>query len=192
MKDSLRLFVAFDPPDSLKQSLKEQLSLMPGEAGLRWVAPQMAHVTLKFIGYVDKKLLPRLETQIEEAARKNRSMHLDLKGSGAFPSPARARVLWLSFSGDIEEAQRLAKEIDMGVAKLGVPREKRRYVPHLTLARARQPVNVERLMRVWDEWVSEKGHGIFEVREIVLYKSELKPAGSEYSRISEFPLGERR
>jgi RNA 2',3'-cyclic 3'-phosphodiesterase len=81
----------------------------------------------------------------------------------------------------------LAAETDRATAKLGIESEKRAYSPHLTLARIKERTDLRRL----DEAIAalpSLEFGNFEARTFFLYLSTLRPGGSAYTKLAEFPL----
>ena len=106
--DKLRLFVALDLPEGLKQAIGEEMARIDASRGVRWASPQQVHLTLKFLGHIEEGKLQKMTDLLAKAARPHPPMRLRLHGSGAFPSPAKARVLWLGISGDLHELEGLA------------------------------------------------------------------------------------
>ncbi len=189
----MRLFVAADIPDDIREALGREMGRCVGCAGLRWVRPSQVHLTLKFLGTMVRKDLQTLADRLEKAAMSHPPMTLTLSGCGAFPSPQRARVFWLGLAGDREEICSLAADIDRRVAGLGVKKEERRFRPHLTLARCRDPQDLRGLLSDWEKWLKGMGAADFQVVGFVLYRSILHPDGPEYIKIEEFRLmGQKR
>ena len=120
------------------------------------------------------RLLPRLE----RAARRHLVFGLSLAGAGAFPSPARANVLWSGLSGDRKALGELAMSVSAGARRAGAPPpdEGRRYRPHVTLARCRMPADVRSIV---DDLSGYQGPA-WAVEEIYLIRSTL--AGSRATR----------
>jgi len=115
---------------------------------LRWTGRDAWHLTLAFLGEVDEKLIGRLGTRLERAAARHAPLSLSLGGAGAFPSPARARVLWTGVEGDRDGLSMLAMRVAAAARRAGAPpaQEGREYEPHLTLARCRAPADVRTLV----------------------------------------------
>jgi 2'-5' RNA ligase len=92
--------------------------------------------------------LARLVPRLERAAGRHPAFILSFSGGGAFPSATRANVLWSGLAGDRRALADLAASVAAGSRRAGAPPPEagRRYNPHLTLARCRAPVNVERVV----------------------------------------------
>jgi 2'-5' RNA ligase len=115
---------------------------------LRWTSTDAWHVTLAFLGEVGELSLARLLPRMDRAARRHPAFSLSFSGAGAFPSAARANVLWGGLAGDRRALADLAASVTAGARRAGAPPPGagRRFHPHLTLARCRAPVNVEQVV----------------------------------------------
>jgi 2'-5' RNA ligase len=141
----MRLFVGLAPSAAALDDLDAACApFRPSRDDLRWTSRELWHVTLAFLGEVGAESLPRLLPRLERAARRHLAFSLSLTGAGAFPSPARANVLWSGISGDRKALGELAMSVNAGARRAGTPApdEGRRYRPHVTLARCRMPVDV--------------------------------------------------
>jgi 2'-5' RNA ligase len=145
----MRLFVGLAPPAGALGDLDAACApLRKGRADLRWTSRELWHITLAFLGEVGEERLDRLVPRLERAARRHDGFGLSLAGAGAFPSPARANVLWGGLSGDRKALGELAMSVGAGARRAGVPQpdEGRRYRPHVTLARCRVPADVRSIV----------------------------------------------
>lgn len=141
----MRLFVGLAPPAAVLDDLEAACaSFRPSRGDLRWTSRELWHVTVAFLGEVGEETLARLLPRLERAARRHLAFSLSLAGAGAFPSPARANVLWSGLSGDLKALGELAMSVSAGARRAGAPPpgEGRRYRPHVTLARCRTPADV--------------------------------------------------
>jgi 2'-5' RNA ligase len=141
----MRLFVALSPPQSALDELETAVGLVrPDWPGLRWVGADRWHVTLAFLGEVDEGKLDELDRRLERAAARHVAMPLAIGHCGAFSSIKRARVLIMHIEGETAAVAALAASVAAGARRAGAPPddEGRRYRPHLTLARTRQPMDL--------------------------------------------------
>jgi 2'-5' RNA ligase len=141
----MRLFVGLAPSAAALDDLEAACApLRPTREDLRWTSRELWHVTLAFLGEVGEESLARLLPRLERAAWRHLAFGLSLAGAGAFPSPARANVLWSGLSGDRKALGELAMSVCAAARRAGAPSpdEGRRYQPHVTLARCRAPVDV--------------------------------------------------
>ncbi|GLZ05921.1 RNA 2',3'-cyclic phosphodiesterase [Actinomadura sp. NBRC 104412] len=145
----MRLFVALVPPPEVLDEIEEFISpLHAGPPQLRWVRRDLLHVTLAFLGDVDDRTLQRLLPRLQRAVGRHEHLSLSLAGAGAFPGNGKhARVLWSGLYGDRRKLARLAASAGAAGRRAGTPPDTHRtFRPHLTLARARVPVDVRPLL----------------------------------------------
>jgi 2'-5' RNA ligase len=182
----VRLFVAIALPDAAASELDALVApLRPAWPELRWTGIDAWHLTLAFLGEVDPGLTGKLAVRLERAAARHPHLALSLGGAGAFPNPARARVLWTGIQGDGHGLAALAASVAAGTRRAGAPpaSEGRRYQPHLTLARCRMPADVRPLVSeltgfAGTPWVAG---------EIYLIHSRLQ-ATPRYETLGSWPL----
>lgn len=186
MSDRLRLFVAVSLPEGhldLVAAATEPLRALWPRA--RWTDPANQHVTLKFLGSTPSELLDEVTGVVRRSAERHRVAKLSLDGLGVFPSPGRARVLWIGLDDPEHALTGLAEDLARGFEPLGFEAEKRPFHSHLTLARFREP---ERIREVLPEPAVE-GLPPFEIGSVELFRSHLHPRGARYEVIESFPLG---
>jgi 2'-5' RNA ligase len=113
-----------------------------------------------------------------------------VEGMGAYPSSRRPRVLWIGLTAPPVLAS-LQHEIDMATARLGYASEEREFSPHLTIGRVRQNATGAELQKIRGELEQAKvGRlGSFRVDAMHLFKSDLQPTGSIYTRLFTAQLG---
>ena len=181
---------------ALQQELMQSIEPeMQRDMRISWVPPAKMHLTIKFLGDMDEQLLDPLLGVVERAIGSQPSVNVPLERLGAFPSPQSPRVLWVGPSEHWErgtEAKRMVEvrgAIEEAGESLGFLREAKPFSPHLTLARIKMG---ERRIGaalaksgVLDRPLSL---GSLAVESVVLMKSELKPAGSVYTRLWEARL----
>ena len=128
----LRLFVGIEFPPQLKL----QLSLLcSGIPGAKWVDPGNLHLTLRFIGEIDEGAATDVDDALSRL--KARAFALQLAGTGIFGGD-KPRALWVGVERN-RELQALRDKIEQALQRAGLPPEPRRFAPHVTLARLRDP-----------------------------------------------------
>ena len=190
--DQLRLFIAVALPPEVRETLARVIGrLRDAELrGVRLVAPEGVHVTLKFLGNVDVALVASLAEALGEAGSGVAPFELALRGVGAFPEERAPRVLWAGIAGDTEALAGLARRVDEACATLGFARERRQFAPHLTLARMRDTATPEDRVRAAQALAaagSDVG-GAFAVDALHLIRSTLTPSGARYETLHNAPL----
>ncbi|MBM9620895.1 RNA 2',3'-cyclic phosphodiesterase [Streptomyces zhihengii] len=138
----MRLFTALLPPPPAVHELSlavERLRDLPGAGRLRWTGRPGWHFTLAFMGEVDDSLVPELRERLARAAHRTTAFPLRLRGGGRFGR----RALWVGAAGGLDEMRRLADRADAAARRAGIAMdEHRRYVAHLTIARAREDTDL--------------------------------------------------
>lgn len=182
----MRMFVAVRPPDSIVDDL-DRFSEPRREADspLRWSRPESWHITLAFLPAVADADLDELVERLGETAAAAGPFTLELTGSGAFPNPARAKLLWQGVGGGVERLAHLAGNVRSACGRAGTQVEGGPYRPHLTLARIGRPLDVTRWLPIFQSYRSEP----WTVDDIVLYESHLGAGPSRYEARAAFPLG---
>jgi RNA 2',3'-cyclic 3'-phosphodiesterase len=182
----MRLFVAIAPSTVALDELEAAtMPLREAWPQLRWTDRPAWHITLAFLGEVDEPAAARLAPRLANAARGHPALALSVANSGAFPGPARARVLWTGIAGDLAGLERLSGAVTKGASKAGAPPpgEHRAFTPHLTLARCRAPADVSSLVKALAGYSGRP----WEAAEIHLIRS-LLGARPRYEVMGSWPL----
>lgn len=186
----MRLFVAIDIPDDVRQNLAAFIAKLRGACReARWVRPEGMHLTLKFIGEVAPEKLAGIEAALRPA-QVEAAMDLIFRGVGFFPNVRRPRVFWVMIEAPPQLAA-LAADIDARLEPLGSPRENRAFRPHLTLARFDSHAGVPRLRDALAK-LGLPEFGRTSATEFHLYESQLQRGGAIYTRLATFQIAERK
>ena len=95
-----RLFIAATLPPRVKTALAHaQARLRRGGAPVRWVMPELMHLTLHFLGEHDAERLPMIEAALGQACAHQPAQRLCLTTAGAFPNLRRPAVVWAGIGG---------------------------------------------------------------------------------------------
>ena len=153
------------------------------------MAPHQFHFTLKFLGETPEERLPAAREAAERAAAGAAPFDLALEGLGAFPDAGPPRVVWAGCGEGREALAALARAVEEAFGEAGFPREPRPFSPHLTVGRVKDPRKVPgRSFRDALARESGRGFGIVPARELVLFRSDLSPAGPTYYPLVRVPL----
>jgi 2'-5' RNA ligase len=194
----MRLFLALDIDDAIRQRI---LRFMDGVRNFapdgRWAREESLHVTLKFVGEFPDSRLDEIKKAMSTIA--SASTEIYFRGYGFFPTPKSARVFWIGVESG-PELSSLAVAIDERLAALGIPKEDRKFSPHLTLARAPgasgsprrhkndAPGRTFQHLQEKLSALSPPEFGSMTPREFFLYQSQLSPKGSKYTKLASFGL----
>jgi 2'-5' RNA ligase len=191
MPKSTRTFVALEIPARLGEKLARlQARLEPEVAGVRWTAVRPFHVTLAFLGDVADTDLHVVCRAVAEAAAGLSPCELALEGLGAFPHPARARILWVGVGGPgLDLLGDLQQRVARSVAGVGYAVGDAPFHAHVTLGRlrpgrGRPPANLAPILAHFRAWSA----GSFSAAEIVTLASTLTREGPVYARLGHAPL----
>ncbi len=184
----MRLFVAFDLPRDTREALRECVArLRPAAGNAKWVRPEGLHVTLKFIGHQPEEMLPRLRQALLEI-HCPAPVEMQFRGIGFFPGEYRPRVIWCGVAASPNLAA-LAGDVNAALEPLGIPAETRAFLPHLTLARWKEPERAVKIQEAAKEF-RDRNFGVLCASEFHLFESFLKPSGAEYQKLATFAFNE--
>jgi 2'-5' RNA ligase len=181
-----RLFVGIGLPETYRQSLSPlttSLSRLTDNC-INWSRPDTWHLTLKFLGETEEARIPAIKDALSTLDFPR--FTLQAGGAGAFPNAQRPKVLWLGLAQGADQAAGLASGIEDALAAVGVPREQKRFRPHLTLGRVRRPGpgNHQPLL----DAAAQTQWPPFTVNRFTLYQSTLAPTGATHTALAEFAL----
>ncbi len=188
MTDTIRTFIAFQLPEKTILSIRRvQEDIKTCKFKIRWVKPENIHLTLKFLGNIHVSAIEKIKGALLEAVKGVDSIPLAIKGIGSFPGIRRPRVLWMGLGGGREILFQFQARIENEMAKLGFPREKRKFKGHLTLGRIKSKVNPMSFSKALIRYSAFESETFF-ADSVILFQSELKPEGAVYTKLANVPL----
>jgi len=176
---TIRTFIAIPLPAEVKNYLSDLnhvLATQVPEHTVRWVKPQLMHITLRFLGDTATVLLPSLSDTLDKIAAKRDAFTLNLDRLGCFPNHKQPRVIWVGLTGQLDAVRVLKREIDRALAPLGWEQENRAFRPHLTLGRVKDTHKLRDI-----RWETDVESLTIPVKAIHLIESELLPTGPIYT-----------
>lgn len=184
----VRCFVCLEPDVSVRKNLERWIDpLKEAAPRLRWVRQTAIHLTLKFCGEIPAEKAALLAGRLRRELSGSESFTLGLEGTGFFSQGPAPRVLWGGIKGDMAALGTLFTKVERAAVSCGIPRERRPFSPHLTLARIRTAGDLPGAWvrsgppgnSVWGTWM---------VREVTFLESELRPEGPRYRPIEKYML----
>ncbi len=152
---------------------------------VKWVAPVNYHVTLKFLGWTREAAVAAVRDALDQATRGVSRLTYRTTRLGAFPSLGKATVLWAGVDDAGGQAlTQLATTIEAAMERLGFPRERRAFHPHVTIARLRESRPLEGLVLP----MAEQMFGDTRLDAVTLFESETKSSGSVYTELAKIAL----
>lgn len=178
-----RLFVALPIPDDVADTLS---ALQGGVPDANWVPSENFHVTLAFIGEVDGGTARDIDAAL--ATIDGPVLDVELKGVDHFVEGSQPKAL---YAGVVQEERltRLQDKVANALRGEGVKLERRKFRPHVTLARFNRRAEIGHHMAQFVASYSLFRAGPFEVDHFRLYSSVLRAEGSIYEVEAEYPLG---
>lgn len=184
----VRCFVCLEPDLSVRRNLERWIEPLKLQAPrLRWVRPGALHLTLKFCGEISVERLELFSERLGTEISGSGPFSLGFEKNGFFSRNGVPSVLWGGVTGDTVALGSLFGKVEQASSSIGIPRERRSFSPHLTLARIRAAGD---LPRSWIQ-AGPPGNpvwGTWEVREVTLMESELRSEGPIYRPVKKFSL----
>lgn len=184
----MRTFIAIDFDDAIRKQLANLESRLKPRCGkVKWVDPDKMHLTLKFLGEIDDRQVTPISRALDELARQCRPFDITVEDFGTFPPRGGVKVIWVGIkdpSGLLAECQACCEGL---LEPLGFPKERRRFSPHLTLARNRDPRNSAQIHAALEQEPPVR-IGTQTVDGVTFYQSTLTPQGPIYQSLSQHLL----
>jgi 2'-5' RNA ligase len=175
-----RAFISADlPPLPRVEALLQDLRAASRD--LKLVSADHLHLTLKFLGNTEEGLVPEIISAMREASAGILPLNLRVRGTGAFPTLSRPKVIWIGIEG-AEALGRMAKSLNEHLKALGFEAEQRGWSPHVTVARVRASRGLERVREILQDRAIEEFAQVL-IEEIRLKKSVLQPQGPQYTTV---------
>ncbi|MEO2153610.1 MAG: RNA 2',3'-cyclic phosphodiesterase [Aquificota bacterium] len=180
----IRVFIGFfTSPVVIEKSSRLRAEASPFIHG-KWIQPQNLHITLQFVGEVDRLTLVELLKTTQEVANTFKPFKITYKGLGIFPHLKRPRILWVGVDQGASHLKRLAKTVVNANRSLNIRPDTKPFHPHVTICRMKRVDNrkLKFFLRKYQNFIF--GEEI--VTKIAVIKSTLTPEGPIYAPIEEF------
>ena len=190
-QDHVRLFVACEVPDEVKEAIGETIEGLRKKSGpaVRWIKPEGVHVTLKFLGEVPVKKLPAVKLAIQEAVVGHSPFELEFSNIGTFGGREGLRIMWVGIAGAVLRLEALVRAVNAALAVVGFEPERRPFRPHLTLGRVRDEIGTRQRAEIEVAVGKTDVPGVnWRTSQVSLMRSKLGPGGASYEVLATFPL----
>jgi RNA 2',3'-cyclic 3'-phosphodiesterase len=177
--DVIRAFIAIEMPTAVRAELSRLSDLLAGQTpagSVRWVKPELIHLTLRFLGDTAVAKLPALSNALDTVAGQSVPFALQLGQLGCFPNPQRPRVIWVGLDGDKRPLLALKQALDAALVPLGWAVEQRPFQAHLTVGRVNDGRSVTGL-----DWTTAVPPVGVAVTAVHLIESQLQRSGPIYT-----------
>lgn len=183
----MRCFVGLEVSDIVGVPLAETLAPWPPALPeARWAPRVSWHLTLVFLGELVAARLGELDVELESVCTGQAAFELEFEGCGTFPPNSRARVAWVGVR-DSPALSRLQAAVARACSSLDLEVDRRRYFPHLTVARSRRPWPQE-AVDLWKTFGSELDMPSLAVTRCCLFESLSSGRGVHYEVIRSYSL----
>jgi 2'-5' RNA ligase len=188
----LRAFIAVEIPHEIQQAIFSKATSVlkkTTDSLVRWVPPENMHLTLKFLGDVSPSNVDMLTRVLRAEADSAHCFDMRIGGLGSFPSLRRPRVLYIGVQAPAG-LEALQRGVESASRRLGYESEERPFSPHLTLGRVRQDASASDQQKIRQalENIHIDSLGTARVDSVHLFKSDLKPTGSVYTKLFSAPF----
>jgi len=174
----MRAFFAFPFPGEAKEEIRSVIQkLKSGYPRLKWVQSENLHITLHFLGDINPGQVDICTEILRNINIPGKNIKFVYRGLGRFPPKGKGRVLYLNPVSGVRECENIYTRLEELLSE-HFPLEKRRFSPHITLARARVPGDP------FPEEEKEEVSGTIRISKIVLFESVLKPSGPIYREVA--------
>ena len=179
-----RLFIALNLPQAVTKELDDIISkLSKSNNGVKWVNGKNVHLTLHFLGYLNEDKVEQIKLIMQSFQGKFGQLEFELGRVNAFPNLDKPRVIFLECKQiNSKSVFKLHELLAKKIVQLGIRVDSRKWKPHLTLGRVKQPLS----LKISPDMQLVKT--TFSVNAFELIESTLKPAGAEYKEVISYKL----
>lgn len=177
-----RLFVALRPPPAIRALLA---AVQGGVAHARWQDDDQLHLTLRYIGEVERPVAEDIATALGQIRAP--APTIALAGVGAFDKQGRVDTLWAGVTPR-DALTALHKKVDQALVRIGLEPERRAYLPHVTLARLPRSAGTDPAIEQWRAHHAGLASDPFTLDALILYESRLGRDGASYDAVARFTL----
>ena len=184
MDKTTRTFIAIELNEEVLGALKEvQEYLKKLDVDVRWVNYKNIHLTLKFLGNLSPKKLKSVIEVFPSLFEDFQPFEINITRLGVFPTLQQPRVIWAGVEKNADCLIAIATQVEKGLCRLGFPKEKRGFSPHVTVGRVRSPKNQILLPQALKEYILPV-ELTQTIHQIILFKSTLTSQGPIYDPLS--------
>jgi 2'-5' RNA ligase len=183
-QNRVRSFVAvdLDAPPIRDRIVAAQRGLEQTGAQLKFVDPEIMHLTLRFLGEIPQTTVEQVKEALDSV--RFHTFETEFFGLGAFPNLRRINVVWVGLKQGKEQFEDIFHQLEPKLRQLGLPPDNKGFSPHLTIARVRTGLNKTELAQ-YVESMQEEEFGKMQVTSVRLKKSTLTPKGPVYNTLHE-------
>jgi 2'-5' RNA ligase len=181
-----RIFIAIEINENIRKAIfKQSMKAFSSHDYVRIIPPDNIHITLKFLGDTRDEDIGKIIRAVSAAASVHKSFDYSLEEKiGAFPDTEKAKIAFIGIKRGRNNISSLYKSLEDKLSGLGIKKEKRRFHPHITIARIKKPVNIGSIVL---DPASLPAYDM-EAVSVVIFESILGRGGARYIIIERFVL----
>lgn len=184
----MRAFLAIEIEEKIKETVLKLIEKLSSKSGsISWVKREQIHLTLFFFEDLKEEDLDKISQNLSKIAEETQPFSLEIKGNGFFGRKESPRVFWLGFEGDIGALKQMQSKMASSLKEVGYFEDKN-FNPHLTIGRNRSGKSQNSVISMLSDF-KDFSAGLFLVKEVVLFKSELLKSGAVHIPIKRFCVG---
>jgi len=185
----IRSFLAFELPADIRQTL----SAVSGAGrslplNVRWVRVENIHLTIVFMGNIQEARIKPVGEAASTICDQYAPFCVQVGEIGMFGNRRHPRVVWVGLRGDLDRMSSFRDDLQRCLAPFGVKEERRPFKPHLTLGRFRKGAKADSGLDAFLSKYQDLNGPECLLRELVLFRSDLKPGGAVYTRLGAWAL----
>ncbi len=186
----IRLFIALKIEEEIQQKFDAIISDFQTKGGkVKWVAGKNQHITLKFLGNTEFKIVDVISSQLRFALQKNQAIESEFTTLGGFPNLRKPKVIWADIEKNKNSVIELAQQVESSLSEINFDKSDKPFKPHLTLGRVKSYEELENLTDYLTRYSFEKIPVLF--KSVLLIQSKLTQQGPIYKVLDEIELADR-
>lgn len=187
----MRCFIAINIDEQIRKAMANLQNELQAKADVKkgdvkWVNPEIVHLTLKFLGEIEDKQVVDVCSITNDVTNRHKSFELSVESAGHFGGRS-ARVLWIGAGQNCDNLIQLQQDLDQQLDMAGWPKETRKFSAHLTICRVRNTKAGIKLAQMIQEYKDIK-LGTVLVDSVSVYQSQLTAKGPIYTVLGKYEL----
>lgn len=162
----------------LNKTQEEIYDIYPKIKNIRFTKKENLHITVKFLGEIKEEKIEDIKKIIKDCCFDIKKFQISCNRLSSFPSLTSARIIWVNIVEGAKIIEKIYNRLEDKLLQIGFEKEKRKYIPHITIARTKILVAITDYLNKFE--INSKAESI------VLFKSDLAPQGPFYTKIFEY------
>ena len=185
--DIIRCFLALYADLSALEGIAEYIGCCRGfNSTIKWEHPSQVHITMKFIGDIERGIMRQIEATLRERLSGQRILNARIDKTGAFPNLRNPSIVWVGFSSALPGVQALQRIIEDVCEAAGTARERKTFTPHFTIGRVKNYSKIGDLQN--DLEACSLGSLPVQFEALRIMESTLTPSGAVHKELARIPF----